>query len=93
MARMQPKLVSSSVIKRYAEGNPILTKADIPYEADCIFNAGVAKYNGKYVMLFRNDYGFDGKGAFKGCAIGIAFSDDGIKWDFVPKSLYDQENR
>ena len=92
MARMQPELVSSSVIKRYAEGNPILTRADIPYEADCIFNAGVAKYNGKYVMLFRNDYGFDGKGAFKGCVIGIAFSDDGIKWEVQDKPFLTVED-
>ncbi|MBQ3084722.1 MAG: hypothetical protein IJC46_04640 [Clostridia bacterium] len=38
---------------------PVLTYKDIPYEAALIFNAGVAKVNGKYVMLFRNDYGED----------------------------------
>ena len=42
-------------IKKYG---PVLTKDDIPYPAELIFNAGVAKYNGKYVMLFRNDYDF-----------------------------------
>ncbi len=36
---------------------PILTKDDIPYDASLVFNAGVAKYNGKYFMIFRNDYG------------------------------------
>ena len=31
---------------------------DIPYPATLVFNAGVCKWQGKYVMLFRNDYGF-----------------------------------
>ena len=26
-------------------------------EAELVFNAGVAKIDGKYVMFFRNDYG------------------------------------
>lgn len=49
-------------------------------EADCIFNAGVVKYHGQYVMAFRNDYQFDGVGAFAKCVIGLAFSQDGIHW-------------
>jgi beta-1,4-mannooligosaccharide/beta-1,4-mannosyl-N-acetylglucosamine phosphorylase len=69
------------VITRYAEGEPILSKKDIPYEAECIFNAGVAKYRGRYVMLFRNDYGFDGVGGFSHCVIGVAFSQDGFSWE------------
>ncbi len=36
---------------------PVLTRFDVPYPAALVFNAGVTKYNGKYVMLFRNDYG------------------------------------
>lgn len=81
MGKMFPELQSSKVITRYNGGEPVLSKKDIPYEADCIFNAGVAKFRGKYVMAFRNDYQFDGVGAFKKCAIGLAFSDDGIHWD------------
>ncbi len=92
MSRMQPELISSSVIQRYEGGKPILTKEDIPYEAECIFNAGVAKYRGRYVMLFRNDFGFDGVGGFKGCVIGIAFSDDGIKWDVQDKPFLTVED-
>ena len=46
-------LVSSPVVYRYA-GNPILSARDVPYTAALIFNAGVAKYQGKYVMVFRN---------------------------------------
>ena len=81
MAKMYPELVSSGVISRFAGGEPVLCKKDIPYEAECIFNAGVTKYRGKYVMAFRNDYRFDGVGAFEKCVIGVAFSDDGIKWE------------
>ena len=52
MPVLAPILKSSPVIKR--EARPILTKDDIPYEASLIFNAGVAKFAGKYVMVFRN---------------------------------------
>ena len=30
---------------------PVLTYKDIPYNAALIFNAGVTKFNGKYVMV------------------------------------------
>ena len=43
-------------VKKYA-GNPILTPADIPYPAAQVYNAGITKFNGKYVMIFRDDYG------------------------------------
>lgn len=45
-----------SCIKRHP-GNPVLTAADVPYEATLVFNAGITKFNGTYVMVFRNDYG------------------------------------
>lgn len=76
---LEPILKSSSVIKRY-ENNPVLSKKDIPFPADCIFNAGVAKYQGKYVMVFRNDFNYVSGGRFDGCNLGIALSDDGIHW-------------
>ncbi|HNS32077.1 MAG TPA: glycoside hydrolase family 130 protein [bacterium] len=72
-------LRSSSVIKRH-DCNPVLSAHDIPYESNLVFNAGVAKYNGEYIMAFRNDYGYkEGKG-FRGTNIGLARSNDGIKW-------------
>lgn len=43
-------------LKKYA-GNPILTANDVPFPAAQIYNAGVTKFNGKYVMIFRDDYG------------------------------------
>jgi DNA polymerase III sliding clamp (beta) subunit (PCNA family) len=39
---------SSPVIKKHEK--PILTPTDIPYKATLVFNAGVTKFNGKYVM-------------------------------------------
>ncbi|MGI5868451.1 MAG: glycoside hydrolase family 130 protein [Kiritimatiellia bacterium] len=67
--------------------NPVLSAKDIPYPADLIFNAGVCKYQGRYIMAFRNDYGYGEKapGRFTGTNIGLAFSDDGIRWTPEPK--------
>ncbi len=92
MGKMFPELKSSPVITRYNGGMPVLSKEDIPYEAECIFNAGVAKFQGKYVMLFRNDYRFDGIGAFQKCSIGIAFSEDGIQWKVQEKPFLTRED-
>jgi len=72
-------LTTNPSIKRHPS-NPILSEKDIPYSADLIFNAGITKYQGQYVMIFRNDYGYDGKN-FAGTNLGIAFSQDGVKWD------------
>ncbi len=80
MPKMQPEIVSSPVIHRYQNGAPVLSAKDIPYAADCIFNAGVAKFQGKYVMVFRNDYDHIPHGGFRGCVVGVAFSDDGKQW-------------
>jgi beta-1,4-mannooligosaccharide/beta-1,4-mannosyl-N-acetylglucosamine phosphorylase len=69
-----------SSITRHPE-NPVLSASDIPYDATLIFNAGVCKYQGRYVMAFRNDYGGTlGSAEFAGTNIGLAFSDDGIQW-------------
>ena len=58
-------------VTRY-EGNPILTKDDIPYKVETVHNAAVAKFDGRYVMLFRShlDTGRS--------IIGIADSEDGF---------------
>ncbi len=92
MAKMLPILKSSNTITRYRQGKPILSAKDIPYKAECIFNAGVAKYRGQYVMLFRNDFDYNGKGAFEGCVIGLAFSKDGINWDVQDKPFLTAED-
>ena len=76
-----------SVITRCAH-NPILTARDMPYPATLIFNAGVTKYQGRYVMVFRNDYGRWGDPKFDGTNLGLAFSGDGLHWDVQPKPCW-----
>ena len=77
-------LKSSTVIKRYSE-NPILSAGDIPYNASLIYNPGVTKFNGKYVMVFTNDYGSFKDERRDGTNLGLAYSDDGVKWDVQPE--------
>lgn len=84
-------------------GNPILAARDIPYDASLIFNAGVCKFAGEYVMLFRDDYGpskqdFDdfkaGRKPFKNfhTTIGLARSADGIHWTSAPKPVFEMHD-
>jgi beta-1,4-mannooligosaccharide/beta-1,4-mannosyl-N-acetylglucosamine phosphorylase len=88
MAKMFPELCSHPAVKRWNNGAPILSKEHIPYEAECIFNAGAVKYQGRYVMIFRNDYRYNGESEkFDHCSLGIAFSRDGINWE-VEKRLF-----
>ena len=68
------------IAKRINGGAPILSREMVPYDADCIFNAGVAFYRGEFVMVFRNDHEFDGKGSFARCDLGAARSSDGIRF-------------
>lgn len=35
----------------------VVKPSDVPFDCSLIFNAGISKCNGKYVMLLRNDYG------------------------------------
>lgn len=64
------------IVRRY-EGNPILTPDDIPYEVHTVHNAGMAKYRGKYMMLFRSHK------ATGRSILGLAESDDGFH--FTPR--------
>ncbi|TFE31522.1 glycoside hydrolase family 130 protein [Cohnella luojiensis] len=76
-------LHSSKVIHRHPS-NPILAPKDVPYGPAMVFNAGVTKFQGKYVMVFRNDYGDADKHTIlphSTTNLGVAFSDDGVKWD------------
>jgi len=65
-------------VTRY-EGNPILTKDDVPYPVHTVHNAGVTKYEGRYIMLFRShlDTGRS--------IIGIARSEDGFNFKAGPE--------
>jgi len=64
------------LVKRY-DKNPILTAKDIPYQVSTVHNAGVTKFNDKYIMLFRSHL-HNGRSV-----IGIAESDDGF--NFTPR--------
>ena len=91
----EKKMISGGLplIKR-SSLNPVLSKKDIPYSAELIFNAGVCKFQNKYVMCFRNDYGstkedfIAGKGRLQ-TNIGLAFSDDGLHWEVAPKPVFE----
>ena len=78
-------------IKRCAV-NPILDggKVSVRYPAVQTYNAGITRYNGKYVMIFRNDYGIS-KEKFSWAdlriCLGLATSDDGIRWEVDPKPV------
>jgi len=100
MATLLPELKTSPVITKIEK--PVLTREDIPYEASLVFNAGIVKYQGQYVMIFRDDYGptnqqeFDERRAkklpmFEGTHLGIAFSDDGINWKVKDKPFMSQQ--
>ena len=94
---LTPILPSAPCIRRYP-GNPVLAPKDVPYPSDSVFNPGVAKYRGQYVMIFRNDYLQDssrpyGPGNhFAGTNLGLAFSDDGIAWEVESKPFLPLEN-
>ena len=65
-------------VTRYKH-NPILTKDDIPYKVETVHNAGVTKFDGRYIMLFRShlDTGRS--------IIGLAESEDGFNFTPRPK--------
>jgi predicted GH43/DUF377 family glycosyl hydrolase len=65
--------MANEFVRRY-EGNPILTKDDVRYPVETVHNAGVVKFNGKYIMLFRSHL------ATGRSIIGIAESDDGFNF-------------
>ncbi len=67
-----------SIVQRY-EKNPILTKRDIPYPVETVHNAAMAKFEERYIMLFRS-HRRNGRSI-----IGIAESDDGIQFKPRPQ--------
>ncbi len=83
---------SNKIIRRYPK--PVLTKDAVPYPADLTFNAGVVKKDGRYVMMFRNDYGctkdqWENGRRFDGTNIGLAYSTDGINWKVEDKPCFE----
>ncbi len=82
-------LTSHPCITRHPD-NPVLTAEDVPYDATLIFNAGIAKWQDRYVMVFRNDWLPPGDTHFRGenTSLGLAWSDDGIKWRVEPEPCW-----
>jgi beta-1,4-mannooligosaccharide/beta-1,4-mannosyl-N-acetylglucosamine phosphorylase len=76
---------------RYPQ-NPVLSARHVPYPSSLTFNAGVVRHAGRYLMVFRNDHGHDGRGGFAGTNIGLATSLDGIKWTVEPKPILAEED-
>ncbi|HSL27888.1 MAG TPA: glycoside hydrolase family 130 protein [Anaerolineales bacterium] len=85
-------LRTSPIIKRHPK-NPIFTSEDVPYPSVIAYNAGVVKYQGQYVMVFRNDYNWiEEEQKAMGFQIGVAYSDDGISnWRVHPKPILEFE--
>lgn len=75
---MGRKELQNKIVQRY-KNNPILTKKDIPYNVATVHNAGITKYNGKYIMLFRSHLQ-NGRSI-----IGIAESDNGYDFSVRPE--------
>lgn len=68
------------IVRRYP-GNPILTPNDMPVAASGIYNSGVVKHNGRYVMLCRVE-SIDISNFFF-----VATSDDGYHFTVSPQPI------
>ena len=94
MSAVLPELKTHPCIKKHP--TPVMVPSDLPYPSALVFNAGVIKYQGDYVMVFRNDYGttkalYETENRkFAGTSIGIARSKNGVDgWVFDPLPLAD----
>ncbi len=97
MPAVTPVLKTHPCIRKREE--PVVRAGDLPYQSSLVFNAGVIKYRGEYVMIFRNDYGTDKaayeneKRRFAGTSVGIARSKNGVDgWRFDPAPLTDSND-
>ena len=90
---LTPELHTAPCITKIEK--PVLTKDDVPYSASLIFNAGVAKINGEYVMVFRNDYG-PCEETFPAVrfntSLGFATSKDGVNWTVRKETIFDSKD-
>ncbi len=64
--------------KRYAK-NPILTREDVPYACNTVFNAAAVKFNNRYLLLLRIE-DLSGKSH-----LTKAWSDDGYQFEVEDK--------
>lgn len=86
---MAIQIKTHPVIKRHP-ANPVLTDSMVPYPAGLVFNAGVTKFQGRYVMVFRNDVSdMKAKKLLGKTNLGLAFSKDGVTWEVEKKPCFD----
>lgn len=72
------KFEGKGPVKRYKD-NPILTKNDVPYPVETVHNAGVTKFQDRYIMVFRSHLR-TGRSI-----MGIAESEDGLNFKVCPE--------
>ena len=85
-----PLALRSAPCMRRHPANPVLTARQVPYPASLVFNAGVVFWQGRYVMVFRNDVGPGGpdeRERLTHTNLGLATSRDGVAWDVAPQPL------
>ncbi len=83
---LAPDAAAGSPFRRHP-ANPVLTAAQAPYRATLVFNAGVVRFGGRYIMMFRNDYGDAAAKRLDGTSLGLAVSDDGVHWQVEPRPV------
>lgn len=66
--------------------NPIITKEDVPFKVNSIFNPGVTKFNGKYLLLCRIEMP-TGRSSFV-----LAESNDGYSFKIGDKPILTPED-
>ena len=78
------------VVSRHPQ-SPVLTPEGMPFPSKLAYNAGVVRHataDGQYVMVFRNDSGWDPeKKKAPEFNLGLAYSDDGLTWRVEPRWL------
>ncbi len=72
-------------VKKFSK-NPILTKTDVPFKVNSIFNPGVTKFNGKYLLICRIEMP-TGKSSFV-----LAESKNGYSFHISDKPLLTAED-
>ena len=79
-------LHSNPILRRYPK-NPILTAADLPYPGSYAFNAGVARFHGKYYIAPRIDLRGPDSPPMVSIGTGFGESNDGIHFSMAPELL------
>ncbi len=68
--------------------NPVLHPDRVPGDATQAFNAGITRWHGRYVMVYRADTWSREQRREVGTFIGKATSDDGVHWQTDGRSVF-----